>query len=84
MKDENEQPIPSRGSHGQAIAMVIDAEIRALMHGAISLRLHAADRSRGKQELTDTAEMSGLLEMANVLDDMRAERETKVLQWKSR
>jgi hypothetical protein len=76
MKDEAEQSIPSRGSHAQAFTKVIDAEIRALMHGAISLRFHAAERSRGKPELTDTAELFDLLAMANALDEMRAERET--------
>ena len=84
MSDVDERSDAMRGSHRQAITAVIDAEIRALMHGAVSLRLHAAERTRGKQELTDASEMSDLLAMANALDAMRAERETKVLQWKSR
>jgi hypothetical protein len=82
--EADEVSAASRGSHGQAITMVIDAEIRALMHGAVSLRLHAAERARGQQELTDASEMSDLLAMANVLDAMRREREAKVMRWKSR
>ena len=76
MNETNERSVASAGSHSQAITKVIDAEIRALMHGAISLRFHAAERSRGNQELTDTAEVSDLLAMANALDAMRAKRET--------
>jgi hypothetical protein len=81
MNDNAEQSIPSRGSHAQAFTKVIDAEIRALMHGAISLRFYAAERSRGNQELTDTAEVFDLLAMANALDEMRAERETLRIYW---
>ena len=80
-KEVDEMSAASRGSRSQAIIKVIDTEIRALMHGAISLRFHAAERSRGNQELTDTAEVPDLLAMANALDEMRAERETLRLYW---